>query len=670
VVFIDPVSHKEQDRFFLDVVGPSRFESNVHGVEPLQPYLLRVEGPWDPDRGAFCHPNFGLIDPRARVVSGRPDLARIREVTTLADGRLNAPPSVPHFGVGLYGATPSSVAFDWSNDEAPQHRSSGRVIYECHVGSATKGMTTLPTAIRGSYLGIAHDSFLDRLVQMGVTTLELLPIASMVDETALLARGMRNVWGYNPVNFFALSERYGVIGDPRPIDVQFKELVQACHARSIEVIVDVVFNHTAESDLTGPLLSLRGIDNAVYYRNERDGSLTNWTGTGNTLNLSEATTLRLVMDALRFWVEEFHVDGFRFDLAPALSQHPAIPGHAAPDQSMLFSAIAQDPRLADLVLIAEPWDATFEGQFLGRFPSPFGEWNGRFRDDSRRFWSAQGTFGEAVRRFAGSDDLFQRDVRRVRESVNFIASHDGFTTYDLTRYRSKRNWPNGWNNTDGASYELTIRTDLDEDDASASAEELRQRTVRSVLTWLLLSLGTPMLLFGDETYRTQLGNNNAYCIDDPSVWTNLEGEQIVAYIGRLVELRRRFGIGERSGWYEPRSSDPSGPFDPLRDDIEFYRADGSLFDEVSWNAPIDGALGIMMSPVTKDGAVLFVGFNPTNQFTTLTIPECDGIEDLAVAVESEVTLGERARIPCGTQVRLTAKGALVATGVGKTTLIV
>ncbi|MEV1067208.1 glycogen debranching protein GlgX [Streptomyces sp. NPDC050263] len=519
------------------------------GTGPGQRYGFRVHGPWDPAAGHRCNPAKLLLDPYARAVDGQID-----NHASLLERAGEGPDPANSAGHTLLGVV-TDPAFDWGDDEPPQRPYADTVIYEAHVRGLTRTHPDVPRALRGTYAGLAHPAVTEHLTSLGVTAIELMPVHQYVQDGVLKDRGLSNYWGYNTIGFFAPHNAYAAHGSRGGQVTEFKTMVKALHAAGLEVILDVVYNHTAEGSEKGPTLSLRGIDNASYYRLV-DGDWAHYydtTGTGNSLLMRHPYVLQLIMDSLRYWVTEMHVDGFRFDLAATLARQ----FHEVDRLSAFFDLIQQDPVISRVKLIAEPWDVGEGGYQVGNFPPLWSEWNGRYRDAVRDFWRAEpGSLGEFASRLTGSSDLYDHSRRRPRASVNFVTAHDGFTLLDLVSYNDKHNEANGEGNRDGESVNRSWNCGTEGPTGRPAVLELRARQQRNLLATLLLSQGIPMLSHGDELGRTQRGNNNAYCQDNEVSWTDwrLTGEQraLTDFCRRLVALRaahpvlrrRRFFRGE------------------------------------------------------------------------------------------------------------------------------
>jgi isoamylase len=559
------------------------FHAFLPGVGAGQLYGVRVHGPWAPDQGLRCNPNKLLLDPHARAISGHIEwgqsvFSHAFEDPDQADESDSA------------SAMPRSVLvdtnFDWGSDAAPRTALEESIIYETHVKGFSMRRKDVPEHLRGTYAGLGDESSVSYLTDLGITAVELLPVHEFVHDDHLLQRGLRNYWGYNSIGFFSPHGEYSSAGDLGGQVNEFKSMVKALHAAGLEVILDVVFNHTAEGNDQGPTLSMKGIDNPAYYRLVDDDQrhYFDTTGTGNSFNVGHPTALGLIMDSLRYWVTEMHVDGFRFDLATTLTRQK---GDADP-YSAFLDLVAQDPVLAPAKMIAEPWDIA--GFQLGGFPARWSEWNGKYRDSVRDFWRAQGTVGDFALRLTGSGDLYSSRRRAPTASVNFITAHDGFTLGDLTAYDEKHNEANGEENRDGAddNRSWNCGTEGSTDDEGVLA--LRRGQRRAMLATLLFSAGVPMLLGGDEIGRSQGGNNNAYCQDNETSWFDWEhvDEDLRAFTKQLIALRRQY-IPLRPSFYL------RGPEGGVAQMV-LYRPTGELMENDDWQDP-----GIRTLAVALDG---------------------------------------------------------------------
>ncbi|MFH8577307.1 glycogen debranching protein GlgX [Streptomyces zaomyceticus] len=568
----------------------------VPGIGPGQRYGYRVHGRWDPWTGARWNPAKLLLDPYARAVDG--DFALPPEVyghvrdwpqQHVADTVRDERDSAPHVPKGVVVQDDD----DWSDDRRPKTPWQDSVIYELHVKGFTRLHPGIPEQLRGTYAGLAHPAAIEHLVRLGVTAVELLPVHQFAHEDHLLRRGLRNHWGYNSIGYFAPHAGYSSSGTTGQQVGEFKRMVRALHAAGIEVILDVVYNHTAEAGELGPTLSLKGIDNRGYYRLQSDARrYADYTGCGNTLHVVQPQVLRLITDSLRYWVTEMGVDGFRFDLAAALARSM----HDVDMLSPFLAVIAQDPVLRRVKLIAEPWDVGNGGYQVGAFPPLWTEWNDRYRDAVRDFWrGALPDVRDLGYRLSGSSDLYAWGGRRPYASVNFVTAHDGFTLRDLVTYERKHNEANGEGNRDGThdNRSWNCGAEGETDDPGINALRLRQQ--RNLLTTLLLSTGVPMLVAGDEMGRTQGGNNNAYCQDNETGWIdwNLPDDpgrgQLLALTRRLLALRHRHPVLRRRAFFSGR---PQGT-DGLRD-LAWFTAEGTEMTESDWYAPT-ATLGLYLS---------------------------------------------------------------------------
>ncbi|HET6911351.1 MAG TPA: glycogen debranching protein GlgX [Mycobacteriales bacterium] len=558
-------------------------------VGPRQRYGFRVDGPYDARRGFRWNPSKLLVDPYARALDGpfHLDDAIFGYPAGRDDTVQDHRDSAPH--------VPKSVVvhdvFPWGEDHHRPHTAwADSVIYELHVKGFTARHPDVPPPIRGTYAGLAHPAAIEHLTKLGVTAVELMPVHHFVSEPAVLRRGLTNYWGYNTLGFFAPHAAYSSSGSRGEQVREFKAMVRAMHAAGIEVILDVVYNHTAEGNETGPTLSFRGIDNPTYYRLRDDDPrlYLDYTGTGNTLNAQQPHVLQLIMDSLRYWVTEMHVDGFRFDLASALARS----FHDVDKLSAFFDIVQQDPVLSRVKLIAEPWDLGPGGYLVGEFPPLWTEWNGKFRDTVRDFWrGAETGVAELGYRLSGSSDLYQDDGRKPYASINFVTCHDGFTLHDLVSYDGKHNDANGEGNNDGTtdnrSWNCGVEGATDDPEVTA----VRARQMRNFLTTLVLSTGVPMLRMGDELAQSQGGNNNAYCQDNETSWLDWSstGNDLVALVGRLISIRKRHPVFRQRAFFEGHRLD-----DGVKD-LAWFTVDGVEMNDANWSAPSARTIGMYLS---------------------------------------------------------------------------
>jgi glycogen operon protein len=560
------------------------------GVGPGQRYGYRVRGRWDPAAGQRFNPAKLLIDPYAKAIDA-PILYDRARTFAYVPGRENDPdpgdsaPAIPRGVVIDHG-------FDWEGDVRLGRPLAETVIYELHVKGFTRRLEGVREDLRGTYAGLASDAALDYLRELGVTAVELLPVHHIADEHALVERGLTNYWGYSTIGYFAPHAGYAATGSRGAQVSEFKGMIKALHRAGIEVILDVVYNHTAEGNHLGPTLSFRGVDNAAYYRLVPDDPrhYVDFTGTGNSLNPVNPSVLRLIMDSLRYFVIECHVDGFRFDLASALAREL----YDVDRLSAFFDVIHQDPVLSQVKLIAEPWDVGPGGYQVGNFPVLWSEWNGMYRDSVRDFWRGHTAVAEFARRFTGSSDLYQNDGRHPSASINFVTAHDGFTLRDLVSYDQKHNEANGEGNRDGSddnrSWNCGVEGETDDPDVNA----LRDRQSRNVLATLLLSQGTPMVLAGDELRNTQGGNNNAYCQDNELSWLDWHVDErdavLHAFTKRLLRLRAEHPVFRRSAFLSGEERQGSGA-----PDVWWFRPDGRKMTQADWARGDAFALGAFLN---------------------------------------------------------------------------
>jgi isoamylase len=629
----------QETRVSLDSEEGYRWEGYVAGVVPGQRYGYRVHGPWDPGSGARCNPAKLLIDPYARAVAGevRWDPAvygHAADNPDVADDTDSAP------------FVPRSVVvddhFDWGDDRRPRRAMGDSIFYEVHVKGFTKLHPSVPDALRGTYAGLAHPAAIEHLHRLGVTAVELLPVHQFIHDAPLVARGLRNYWGYQSIAYFAPHGAYSSAGDGGQQVHEFRAMVQALHDAGLEVILDVVFNHTAESSERGPTLCFRGIDNAAYYRLADDPRLyVDDTGCGNTVDLHRPPALRLVMDALRYWAQDMHVDGFRFDLAASL-------GRSASDFdrfSSFLEAVGQDPVLSEVKLIAEPWDVGWGGFELGEFPPGWSEWNGRYRDTVRDYWrSSEGTLADFATRLSGSADLFGDDGRRPTASVNLVTVHDGFTLADLVSYDTKHNEDNGEDNRDGNDDNRSWNCGVEGPTDDPAVLELRARQTRNFLATLMLSEGPPLLLGGDEFGRTQHGNNNSYCQDNEVSWLDWEAasgrQDLIEFTAGLCRLRARHPVFRRRQFFRGAPAPHTS-----RDDLDWYRPDGGVMEGEDWSAAYARAITMALSGATGDDSAplddrFLIMFNAWWDPLAFTVP--DGLREFEWIVEVDTATPDSA----------------------------
>ncbi|MGA5651131.1 glycogen debranching protein GlgX [Streptomyces seoulensis] len=573
----------------LHEVDGSVWHGYLPEVGPGQRYGYRVHGPWQPSLGHRCNPAKLLLDPYARAVDGQMD-----NDTSLYERDPHGPAPADSAGHSMLGVV-TDPYFDWGDDRPPGRPYSESVIYETHVRGLTATHPDVPERLRGTYAGLAHPAVTGHLTSLGVTAVELMPVHQFAQDGVLRDRGLSNYWGYNTIGFFAPHNAYAALGSRGQQVNEFKAMVKAMHAAGLEVILDVVYNHTAEGNEMGPTLSFRGIDNASYYRLV-DGDWEHYydtTGTGNSLLMRHPYVLQLIMDSLRYWVTEMHVDGFRFDLAATLARQ----FHEVDRLSAFFDLIQQDPVISRVKLIAEPWDLGEGGYQVGNFPQLWSEWNGKYRDAVRDFWRAEpGSLGEFASRLTGSSDLYQASRRRPRASVNFVTAHDGFTLRDLVSYNDKHNEANGEGNRDGESDNRSWNCGAEGDTDVPAVLELRARQQRNLLATLLLSQGIPMLGHGDELGRTQRGNNNAYCQDNEISWIDwdLTDEQraLADFTRRLIGLRAEHPVLRRRRFF--RGETETRRKQPLPDLI-WLRPDAREMNDQDWRRGDAHSVGVFLN---------------------------------------------------------------------------
>ncbi|MBW4440462.1 MAG: glycogen debranching protein GlgX [Plectolyngbya sp. WJT66-NPBG17] len=553
----------------------------VLGIAPGQRYGFRVHGAWEPEHGHRFNSNKLLIDPYAKAIEG--DVQQAEEIYSYPWGDP---------GEDLAFSTSDDAhlipkcivvdqSFNWEGDQLLQTPWNETVIYEMHVKGFTQKHPNIPEPLRGTYAGLAHPSAIEHLQSLGVTAVELMPVHHFLAQPGHLTdKGLSNYWGYDSVNFFAPYSGYSADKTLGGQVQEFKQMVKELHRAGIEVILDVVYNHTGEGNHCGPMLSLRGIDNKTYYRlvegNER--YYMDFTGCGNSLNVQSPQVLKLIMDSLRYWVTEMHVDGFRFDLASALAREL----YAVDNLASFFDIIHQDPILASVKLIAEPWDVGDGGYQVGNFPILWSEWNGRYRDEMRDFWRGQdGKLGEFAYRFTGSSDLYQLNGRRPHASINFITAHDGFTLRDLVSYNEKHNEANGEDSRDGESHNRSWNCGIEGETSDVEVLRLRERQQRNILTTLMLSQGIPMIVMGDEMGRTQFGNNNAYCQDNELSWLDWElcdrSSDLLNFTRELIHFRQDHPVFRRQRWFQGQAIHGSSV-----SDIAWFNPDGQDMNEEQW----------------------------------------------------------------------------------------
>jgi glycogen operon protein len=613
------------------------------GIGPGQEYGYRIHGPHDPANGLRCNPAKLLLDPYAKAVTGRVDWDEsVFGYRFGRPGERNDDDSAAHTVRGVV----VNPYFDWANDRPPNVPYNESVIYEAHVRGLTKLHPDIPEELRGTYSGLAHPVMIEYLKTLGVTAVELMPVHQFLHDHALTERGLANYWGYNTIAYFAPHNGYAASilpATPGSEVHEFKAMVRTLHEAGIEVILDVVYNHTAEGNHLGPTLSMRGIDNRAYYRLvENDPQYyMDYTGTGNSLNVRQPHTLQLIMDSLRYWVTEMHVDGFRFDLAATLARE----FYDVDRLATFFDLVQQDPVVSQVKLIAEPWDVGPGGYQVGNFPPLWTEWNGRYRDTVRDFWRGEpATLGEFASRITGSSDLYQSDGRRPFASINFVTAHDGFTLSDLVSYNEKHNEANGEENRDGADDNRSWNCGAEGPTEDEKVLDLRARQRRNMIATLLLSQGVPMLLHGDELGRTQQGNNNAYCQDNELSWVDwslLERHrELFEFTSAVVDLRHQHPVFRRRRFFAGR---PIRRGDELRD-IAWFTPAGEEMTDRDWEAGFGRSIMVFLNGtaipdldargerVVDDSFLLC--FNAHEDDITMTVPNGEYGAEWAIVLDT------------------------------------
>ncbi|HEX2203674.1 MAG TPA: glycogen debranching protein GlgX [Longimicrobium sp.] len=630
----------------------------VPGLGPGTFYGYKINGPYDPGRGHRCNPFKLLVDPYARALAGPVDWTARERGEGMPFGYILEQPGEDWVldDDADDGAVPKGVvvdnAFDWQGDEPPLIPWHETVIYEAHVKGLTMLHPEVPEEIRGTYAAVSHPAIVEYLQGLGVTAIELLPVHELVDDYFLWQKGLRNYWGYSTLNFFAPDGRYASVRDYGDQVREFKEMVRRLHQAGMEVILDVVYNHTAEGNHLGPTLSFKGIDNPTYYRRIPGNPrfYMDYTGTGNSLNMVHPQTLQLVMDSLRYWVQEMHVDGFRFDLAATLAREL----HEVDRLSSFFDVIHQDPVISRVKVIAEPWDLGDGGYQVGNFPVLWAEWNGKYRDTVRAYWRGDpGTLGELGYRLTGSSDLYESDGRRPHASINFITAHDGFTLADMVSYNHKHNEANGEGNRDGHDHNLSYNFGVEGPTDRVDILRQRERQRRNFIATLLLSQGVPMICGGDEIGRTQRGNNNAYCQDNELSWTHWElsdGDRcLLEFTRRVARLRKEHPTFRRRKFFRGREIRGSEV-----KDVAWIRPDGKEMTDLEWNSGFIRCFGMALGgdameewdeygrQVTDDDFLLL--FNADGAHIDFTLPDFGRGKGWAVELdtnEPELPEGER-----------------------------
>jgi isoamylase len=658
-----------ETRLELTEVDAYVWHGYVPGVGPGQHYGYRVEGPWDPANGLRFNANKLLLDPYARAIAGSVTWGQpLYGYEFGAPLTRNDDDSAAH----SYRSVVTDTGYDWNGDALPDIPYHQSVIYEAHVKGLTALHPKVPEHQRGTYAGVAHPAVVAHLKNLGVTAVELMPVHQFVQDDALAAKGLRNYWGYNTIGFFAPHNEYAAATDPGDQLREFKDMVKELHRNGLEVILDVVYNHTAEGNHLGPTLSFRGIDNDAYYR-LMDGDLEHYldyTGTGNSFNVRQPHALQLIMDSLRYWVTEMHVDGFRFDLAATLARE----FYDVDKLSSFFEMVQQDPVISRVKLIAEPWDLGPGGYQVGNFPPQWTEWNGKFRDTVRDFWRGEpSTLGEFASRLTGSSDLYGHSGRRPVASINFVTAHDGFTLADLVSYNNKHNEANGEDNRDGEDHNRSWNFGAEGPTDDAGIRTLRARQQRNFLTTLLLSQGVPMILHGDELGRSQNGNNNAYAQDSPLTWINWEAADagLIDFVSRLGRLRAAHPVFRRRRFFDGRPVERGD--DGALPDIVWLRPDAAAMTASDWGNAFGRCIGVFLNgggipdcdargrPVEDDCFLLL--FNAGDDAVDFTLPDGDYSADWVVEIHTDGV--SALQFTAGEVVSVASRSALVLRAPGR-----
>jgi isoamylase len=578
-----------ETRINIPDVSAYVWHTYLSAISPGQRYGYRVYGPWEPPRGHRCCPTKLLLDPYCKAVEGA--IQWSDAMYPYRPGQPEGTCSTADNAALTHKSVVINPYFDWRKEHRPNIPLEDTIIYEVHVKGFTKRHPAVPADLRGTYAGLAHPAIIDYLKGLGITAVELMPVHQFVHDRQLVDKGLRNYWGYNSICYFAPHNEYCSTGQHRGQQVQeFKQMVHDLHEAGIEVILDVVYNHTAEGNHLGPMLCYKGIDNPAYYRlvDKDPQHYMDFTGTGNSLNMRHPHVLQLVMDSLRYWITEMHVDGFRFDLAATLARELKEVDRL----SAFFDVIQQDPIISQVKLIAEPWDVAEGGYQVGKFPPLWSEWNGIYRDTIRDYWRAQGTtLGQLASRFTGSSDLYENTGRRPHASVNFVTAHDGFTLHDLVTYNEKHNEANLEDNKDGTDDNRSWNCGVEGETDDPAINDLRDRQKRNFLATLLLSQGIPMLRGGDEISQTRKGNNNAYCQDNETSWYDWEhvDEELKEFTSRLIQLRQEHPVFRRRGWFQGRSIRGTGT-----GDIGWFRPDGVEMVDEDWKGGFYKSLQVFL----------------------------------------------------------------------------
>ncbi|MBS1585954.1 MAG: glycogen debranching protein GlgX [Bacteroidetes bacterium] len=635
----------------------------IPGIKPGQLYAYRVHGPFEPQNGHRFNPNKLLLDPYAKAIAGH--ISWCPALYAYEQGKDDLTYSKEDSASCMPRCVVIDPTFAWEGDKAPKIPWHKTVIYETHVKGFSKLNQKIPEEIRGTYAALAHPETIRYLQELGITAVELMPVHYFANDQHLVEKGLSNYWGYSTINYFAPTNHYSVNGTSHGTVNEFKNMVKELHKAGIEVILDVVYNHTAEGNQMGPTLSYKGIDNSVYYRLAEDKRYyMDYTGTGNTLNVRLPAVLRLIMDSLRYWVQEMHVDGFRFDLAATLARE----FHEVDRLSAFLDVIYQDPVISQVKLIAEPWDVGEGGYQVGNFPPGWSEWNGKYRDCMRDFWrGADSMLGEFAERLTGSSDLYKDDSRKPTASINFITAHDGFTLADLVSYNEKHNDANGENNNDGESNNRSWNCGAEGPTDNPDIIELRHRQQRNFLTTLFLSQGVPMLVAGDEIGKTQQGNNNAYCQDNEISWLHWDeaDTDLLEFTKKLTALFAQHPVFRHKGWFQGQTIRGT-----KTEDIAWFKPQGNKMTEEDWTNGFAKSLAVYLngkgikSPDAEGNKVVddnfYLVFNAyDDQLDFILPPERYGKQWIKIIDTADPKNTEQATYKAGNKINVTGRSVVV-----------
>jgi isoamylase len=662
-----------ESRIALDEVDGYVWHAYLPTINPGQRYGFRVHGPFDPSTGHRCDPSKLLLDPYGKSFDGEFTFGQALYSYDMAaaahdPAETGTPPQVDSLGHTMTSVVINPF-FDWATDRAPRTPYHETVIYEAHVKGMTQTHPAIPEALRGTYAGLAHPAIIDHLKSLNVTAIELMPVHQFLHDSRLLDLGLRNYWGYNTFGFFAPHNQYAATRQAGAAVNEFKFMVRTFHEQGIEVILDVVYNHTAEGNQLGPTINFRGIDNAAYYRLVDDDLrlYKDFTGTGNSLNARHPHTLQLIVDSLRYWVTEMHVDGFRFDLASTLARE----FYDVDRLSAFFDLVQQDPVVSQVKLIAEPWDVGEGGYQVGNFPGLWTEWNGKYRDTVRDYWRGEpATLGEFASRLTGSSDLYEATGRRPGASINFVVAHDGFTLNDLVSYNDKHNEANGEDNQDGESYNRSWNCGVEGPTDDREILDLRHRQMRNIIATLMLSQGTPMIAHGDEIGRTQHGNNNVYCQDSELSWMDWslvdKNSDQLEFTRKVTALRKRHPVFRRRRFFD---GEPIRTGDEVRD-IAWLTPAGKEMTHQDWGAEFDKCIAVFLNgeaipepdargqQVVDDSFLLC--FNAHDHAVDFIVPDDDYAKEWTAVLDTTDPTGEVKRVVNdGDEVSLPGRAVLV-----------